>query len=82
MPLELCLPVRRVKRGSTSTGKPYCFLNLGSGVGGFVPNDLQEYFKDVQPGDLVNFDVYNFQKDADHEGGIKFIPVSFAAVQS
>lgn len=79
MALELCLAVRRVKRGVTSTGKPYCFLNVGSGVGGFVTSDMKEYFRDVQPGDLVNFDVYNFSKTDSDPGGIKFIPVSYAS---
>lgn len=78
MALELSLPVRKIKKGNTTAGKPYMFLNLGSGVGGFVPADLMEYFKDVQPGDIIDFDVYNFQKTETEEGGIKFIPVSWA----
>lgn len=64
--------VKKVKAGNTKSGRPYIFVSIGDGVGGFVSKDAMSHFEGVQVGDEVEFDIYNFREGDDK--GIKLIP--------
>lgn len=70
--MELVLKCKKVKRGTTKKGDPYIMIGYGDGITGFVSRDDFDKFKDVQRGDFIETDVYNFQNSEDP--GIKFIP--------
>lgn len=61
---------KKVKRGSKTNGNSYCMIGFGDGITGFVSKDDLKEFDNVQEGDLIEVEAYNFRDD----GGIKLIP--------
>lgn len=68
-PLRVFVVCRDIFRGEKKPGVPFLCLHFFGNVSAFVPQKFIDKFDDIQIGDVVYCDVYDFRVE-----GIKFIP--------
>ena len=81
--VKIRMRVQAVRSGVSDSGRPYMFIDIGDGIGGFVSFNYLRTFQNVQKGDIVDLKLYRQHSDEGHDtGSVVLQPVAWYASKS